>query len=152
MQDENMRTSVQSQTKNTSHSGSLREMSPAGTNSRSGILPPGSIANKTTTGSALPSRSCRQKHYPSPGNQECRIRNRNDVATRKRNHQNPRPDSLACDIHEDRLSDNKWILFGHDRSRTKTCIVYRYEPSAFVRRSATACPDHLQTGEFVGYP
>jgi hypothetical protein len=53
------RTSVQSQPKNASLSGSLREMSPAGTNSRSGILPPGSIANKTTTGSALPSRSCR---------------------------------------------------------------------------------------------
>ncbi|RJE25437.1 kinesin-like protein [Aspergillus sclerotialis] len=36
--------------------GSLREMSAAGTNSRSGILPPGSIANKPS-GSALPSRS-----------------------------------------------------------------------------------------------
>ena len=33
--------------------GSLREMSAAGTNSRSGILPPGSIANKT------PGSACR---------------------------------------------------------------------------------------------
>lgn len=60
--DESQHMKTQMQTRIPSHAGTLKEMSPAGTNARfgTGLLPPGSIANK---GSALPRTAFFQTGY-----------------------------------------------------------------------------------------